>query len=139
MNEHRFDNKGALYAAARPAYSAALFALLQEGGLAGSDTVAADIGAGTGIFTADLAPLVKTVYAIEPNADMRRHIPAADNILPLDASAEHTSLSPCSIDLVAVAQAFHWFDRAAFRAECRRILSTVSYCWCGTTATQPMR
>jgi SAM-dependent methyltransferase len=36
--------------------------------------------------------------------------------------AEHTTLSDGSVDAVTAAQAFHWFDPAAFKTECRRIL-----------------
>ena len=41
----------------------------------------------------------------------------------LSASAEHTGLPDASVDCVTAAQAFHWFDREGFRAECRRILT----------------
>ena len=40
----------------------------------------------------------------------------------VNGSAEHTTLSDGSIDLVTAAQAFHWFDPRLFRKECTRIL-----------------
>ena len=40
----------------------------------------------------------------------------------MSAPPEHTGLAAGSVDFVTAAQAFHWFDRAAFKAECRRIL-----------------
>jgi SAM-dependent methyltransferase len=63
---------------------------------------------------------------VEPNAEMRA---AADALLagnPLycssGGSAEATGIEAQSIDLITAAQAFHWFDPSAFRAECQRIL-----------------
>ncbi|HBN17701.1 MULTISPECIES: methyltransferase domain-containing protein [unclassified Akkermansia] len=38
-------------------------------------------------------------------------------------TAERTGLPGASVDLVTAAQSFHWFDAAAFKRECRRILS----------------
>ena len=40
----------------------------------------------------------------------------------VDAAAEDTGLADSSVDFVTAAQAFHWFDKARFQAECRRIL-----------------
>ncbi len=128
MNETKFDRKGDVYAKARPAYPASLFAHLSERGIIQADRTAADIGSGTGIFTLQLAPFVAKVYAVEPNADMRTKAETAftscGNITSIGASAEQTTLAEHSIDVITVAQAFHWFDRAAFRTECRRILKT---------------
>lgn len=39
-----------------------------------------------------------------------------------DGRAEVTGLPDGCVDLVTVAQAFHWFDRPAFKQECRRLL-----------------
>lgn len=128
MNETKFDRKGDVYAKARPAYPASLFAHLSERGIIRADTTAADIGSGTGIFTLQLAPFVAKVYAVEPNDDMRTKAETAfasySNIVSVSATAEQTTLADHSVDLITVAQAFHWFDRAAFRTECRRILKS---------------
>lgn len=40
----------------------------------------------------------------------------------VDGRAEATTLADASVDLVSAAQAFHWFDQNATRAEWRRIL-----------------
>ena len=145
MNEATFNRKGDVYAKARPAYPAALFSYLLEQGVLHADCTAADIGSGTGIFTLQLAQLVSKVYAVEPNADM--HIKAetafasCGNIVSVGASAEQTTLADHSVDIVTVAQAFHWFDRAAFRAECRRILKengTVLLIWNDRDADSPI-
>lgn len=124
MNERRFDQKGTVYAKARPRYPDALFAYMHTAGLVSAETVTADIGAGTGIFSAQLAPLVKQVFAIEPNADMRSKADYGEacNVVSIGTTAEQTSLPDRSVDLVTVAQAFHWFDKASCKAEWKRIL-----------------
>ena len=123
MNEHAFDGKGALYASGRPGYPEKLFVYLRENGILSTDTVAADIGSGTGLFSAKLAKYTRLVYAVEPNRDMRRAaFSGCPNLCRIDGNAENTGLKAGQIDLVTAAQAFHWFDRAAFRRECQRIL-----------------
>ncbi len=120
----RFDGKGTLYANARPSYATEGLAYLARMGIGIHKTVA-DVGAGTGIFSRQLLDLGCTVYAIEPNEDMRRqmvqllHHPRLQIVC---APAEHTTLPNQSVDAVTAAQAFHWFNPIAFRDECRRIL-----------------
>lgn len=124
MNERLFDGKGEIYARFRPSYPPALFEFLQENGVLHPSCDAADIGAGTGIFTRLLASRVRSVLAVEPNDDMRREglRLCPDNVRYVCGGAESTGLPDGSLDLIAAAQAFHWFDRDAFRTECRRIL-----------------
>ncbi|MBQ9120860.1 MAG: methyltransferase domain-containing protein [Clostridia bacterium] len=40
----------------------------------------------------------------------------------MNGTADHTSLPSGRVDYVTAAQAFHWFDAAAFQKECQRIL-----------------
>ncbi len=88
----------------------------------------ADVGAGTGIFSRLLLAHGCTVYAVEPNREMRSA--AEQDLAPtypatfraIDGRAEATTLGPSSVDLVVSAQAFHWFDRVRAAAEFRRIL-----------------
>lgn len=124
--KRRFSNRVDDYLRGRPGYPAAVTtALAATFGLDRSWTVA-DIGAGTGISSAMFLEHGCTVLAVEPNRAMRE---AASLLLAgsaafraVDASAESTTLPAASVDLVSVAQAFHWFDRARFRAESLRIL-----------------
>lgn len=126
MNETRFDGKGEIYAKARPKYAQALFDFLTQNEVITSDSIVADIGAGTGIFTVQIAETAKMIYAVEPNADMREKAEIAFedylNIISVSATAENTTLKDNSVHCVTVAQAFHWFNRDAFRKECQRIL-----------------
>lgn len=125
MTADQFTGKVCSYAKGRPRYAAGLLEhLSKKEALAGKSV--ADVGSGTGIFSDQLTQIGCTVYAVEPNTEMRL---AAERILsanPLfhsvDASAENTSLPDQSVDAVSAAQAFHWFDMTAFQKECRRIL-----------------
>ena len=94
-------------------------------GLGSKGAVFADVGAGTGIFTRELAKRGADVFAVEPNDDMREQLlPLSEefaNVKIISAAAEETTLADNSIDVITVAQALHWFDAAAFAQECRRI------------------
>lgn len=126
MNEHKFDQKGGIYSKARPSYPDKLFSYLTGNGYVGKATVIADIGSGTGKFTQQIGRYSEKVFAVEPNDDMRliaeKNFADCRNIISVNGSAENTTLSDSSVDFITVAQAFHWFDRKAFKADCRRIL-----------------
>ena len=122
----RFSNRVRDYVSGRPGYPDAVVSWLAETfGLEPGSTVA-DVGAGTGISAALFLRHGYDVIAIEPNAPMREAAVAALGSDPrfcaVAAPAEATTLPPASVGLIVAAQAFHWFDRAAFRAECARIL-----------------
>ena len=125
-NEQLFSGKGQNYTNARPGYPKECLELLKFQYSFGPGTVIADIGSGTGIFTSQLLALGATVYAVEPNEDMRRfadeRLSGTAGFHSVHGLAEHTTLPDRSVDHVTVAQAFHWFDPVAFKAECRRIL-----------------
>lgn len=120
----RFTGKSQAYASARPGYPPELAEKLRERGAAGAE--AADIGAGTGLFTRLLLGLGCTVCAVEPNDEMRaqaqRKLGAIPGFSCRKGTAEDTGLPDGSVSLVTAAQSFHWFSAAAFRRECLRIL-----------------
>lgn len=123
---NKFTGKAALYSKHRPSYPDACINYLIEASALSSDSRIADIGAGTGIFTRALLDQGLQVTAVEPNDDMRL---AAEEVLSdysgfssIGGAAEQTGIADHSIDLVTVAQAFHWFDPVLFQQECRRIL-----------------
>lgn len=122
----RFSDRVADYVRYRPDYPAALLAWLQgEQGITPAWRVA-DIGAGTGISSKLFLDAGHAVIAVEPNAAMRDAMLAWLGSNPhfraVDGRADATGLPAGSVDLVTAAQAFHWFDPAAARAEFRRIL-----------------
>ena len=70
-NISKFSGKADSYQAARPGYPPELAAYLADLGIKGS--LVADVGAGTGIFSRFLLEeLDCTVWAVEPNEEMRR-------------------------------------------------------------------
>lgn len=122
----RFSDRVEAYTRFRPGYPPALVStLLEKTGLV-ADAVVADVGSGTGIFTRQLLDQGLRVSAVEPNVNMRlaaeAELSGYAKFDSVDASAEHTGLADNSIDLVTAAQAFHWFNNAATKAEFERIL-----------------
>ena len=88
--------------------------------------VIADLGSGTGIFTALLLERGCRVYAVEPNEAMRLaaevELQEQPGFTSIAAPAEATTLPDACVDAVTIAQAFHWFERDRARLECKRIL-----------------
>jgi ubiquinone/menaquinone biosynthesis C-methylase UbiE len=126
---NRFSDRVQNYIKYRPSYPDAMVDLLLSENVISKDAVIADVGSGTGISSELFLKHGFTVYGIEPNDPMRH---AAEEILKsyadnkkfisVNGTAEHTGLSDKSVDTVISAQAFHWFDRDAFKKECERIL-----------------
>jgi SAM-dependent methyltransferase len=118
-----FQAGAAAYERGRPGYPAeALEWLRTELDLRPGRTVV-DVGAGTGKLTRELIATGASVVAVEPVAGMRevlaRAVPPAQ---ALDGTAEALPLDGASVDAIAVAQAFHWFDVPRTLAEFRRVL-----------------
>jgi len=115
------------YACYRPGYApsvaTAIVSLLARP-LAEID--AADIGAGTGIWTVTLAAHgLRSVTAVEPNDEMRGegiHSSRGFNILWRKGTGEATGLPTESVDLVSTASSFHWINFEKGCAEFQRIL-----------------
>lgn len=127
-NTKKFENKADAYTFGRPSYPSPLIDMLyNEYGFRASSVIA-DIGSGTGIFTRQLLDMGSTVFAIEPNESMRKKAEAElckiERFHSVNATAENTTLDNCSVDHIAVAQAFHWFDAVLFKKECQRILKS---------------
>lgn len=126
MNETKFDGMGKIYAQFRPSYPQAFLDYLYSDVGINAESIIADIGSGTGILTRQLLEKGNKVYAVEPNEDMRK-VAEADlqsfgGFKSVIGTAENTTLADNNIDYITVAQAFHWFDRQSFKAECQRIL-----------------
>lgn len=121
----RFSNRVDSYAKYRPNYPAEVLRCLQENMGLTPEMVVADVGSGTGLLTERFLYNGNTVYAVEPNAGMRKAAEAAliqyPNLHSIDGRSEATTLAMGSVDLVTAAQAFHWFEPVATRAEFVRI------------------
>ena len=112
MNETKFTGKAAVYQKSRPTYADGLFAVLGSVFAHVAAGTVADVGAGTGILTAQLlAHGVGTVFAVEPNDEMRaaaeRTCAAWPGFVSVRGTAEATGLPAGSVDAVTAAQAFH--------------------------------
>ena len=118
-----FGRRAEVYERSRPGYPAAAVSLLTGLARLGEGRVVVDLAAGTGKLTRQLLASGAACVAVEPSPDMRavcrRTVPGA----PLVAgAAEALPLRPGSVDLVTVAQAFHWFDAPSAMNEAARVL-----------------
>ena len=119
-NKELFNCKSDDYARFRPSYPLIAIEWLKTK-VSGEEVV--DIGAGTGIFTQLLSQLFQQVSAVEPNEDMRKKFMQFLPEIPCSAASGEATLYPeNSVDLITVAQAFHWLDEEKFKTEAMRIL-----------------
>ena len=122
----RFSERAGDYANHRPSYPLECIAFLQQQFNITKDTVIADIGSGTGILTGLLLDLDCEVIAVEPNDQMRiiaeKQLKKNDKFISINGTGERTNLQAGSIDLITVAQAFHWLDETKAKHEFSRIL-----------------
>ncbi|HVF35646.1 MAG TPA: class I SAM-dependent methyltransferase [Candidatus Saccharimonadia bacterium] len=114
-----FSGHAAAYAEARPTYPAALFEWLAS--LAPARSLAWDAGCGSGQAALALAAHFDAVLATDPSAAQVANAPQHPRVRYAVEPAEASSAAAGCVDLVSVAQAYHWFDAARFHAEVRRV------------------
>ena len=118
-----FGPAAADYERARPSYPAEAIGVLRTEAGVGPGTRVCDLAAGTGKLTRLLVSTGADVVAVEPVPGMRAQLA---EVLPdidvLDGTAESIPLDDRSVDVVTVAQAFHWFKFDAALTEIRRVL-----------------
>ncbi|ORX85039.1 S-adenosyl-L-methionine-dependent methyltransferase [Basidiobolus meristosporus CBS 931.73] len=117
------------YETARPSYPPEAIELLRTKlGLKSGESRVLDLGAGTGIFTRLLQPFNYDLVAVEPAANMRAKF---SQVLPdvpiLEGTAWKIPVEDSSLDVVFVAQAFHWFSDVAAIQEFSRVLKPNGY------------
>lgn len=107
------------YDRGRPGYPPAAAAWL----MGGEAQVVLELGAGTGKLTRELVDQGHAVFATEPDeamlAVLRQRVPEVSAKV---ATAEAIPANDRSVDVVVVAQAFHWFDHEAALPEIARVL-----------------
>jgi SAM-dependent methyltransferase len=128
----RFSDRVENYIRYRPGYPPEVLGLLRaECGLQPSHIVA-DIASGTGMFTRLLLENGNSVFAVEPNAEMREsgvhQLESYRRLVSVAGTAEETTLGSASVDFVTAAQSAHWFDLPRARAEFVRILRPAGWC-----------
>jgi SAM-dependent methyltransferase len=118
-----FSTAASVYERARPPFpSAAIDWLVEQLEITGK-TRLLDLAAGTGRLTRPLYAHTRRIVAVDPVAEMRdvlqHSLPAIE---VLDGIAEELPLGTASVDVVVVAQAFHWFDPEPALSEIARVL-----------------
>jgi ubiquinone/menaquinone biosynthesis C-methylase UbiE len=124
--KHRFTDRVVNYFKGRPGYPDQVIDVLRNNCGLTNTAVVADIGSGTGILAHTLCSYAQSVYGVEPNDAMRaaskQFLASKPNFVAVNGAAENTGLPATSVDLITVAQAFHWFDQGEARHEFMRIL-----------------
>jgi SAM-dependent methyltransferase len=132
-----FSGHAAGYARARPTYPASLFPYLAT--LPARPGTAWECGAGSGQASVLLAGCFEAVIATDASAAQAAQGRPASRLLYAAAAAERAPLRDGSVDLVAVAQALHWFDLPAFCAEAARVArpgaALAAWCYGNCTVT----
>ena len=122
----RFSDRVSDYVRARPGYPGAVLDVLRRRCSLTEQAVIADIGSGTGLLAQLFLDHGNTVFAVEPNTEMReageRLFADRTHFISVAGGAEATTLPAASVDFVTAGQAFHWFDRERARREFARIL-----------------
>jgi SAM-dependent methyltransferase len=122
----RFSNRAQAYASGRPGYPREIATYLARELELAAGAVIVDLGSGTGISSRIFLQAGFRVIGVEPNGPMRAQAERALEDMPaflsVAGSAQATTLPDGSADCVVAAQAFHWFDLNATRAESLRIL-----------------
>jgi len=115
----------------RPGYPEAILTYLEQNIALNREKSIIDVGSGTGIFTELLLKKNYAVTAIEPNTEMRtkaeNKLSTYTGLTSINASAEETTLADKSVDLIVVAQSFHWFHPELTRKEFKRIAKPGAY------------
>lgn len=119
-----FGAEADAYDRGRPGYPPAALDWIVSGARAGDRGVdAVDVGAGTGKFTAGLVERAASVTAVEPDDAMRARLEAVlPGVRAVAGTGERMPLADASVDLVTVAQAWHWVDVEAASREVGRVL-----------------
>ena len=114
-----FSRDAKAYAQFRPRYPAALFAWIA--GLPAQHRVALDCATGNGQAATMLAPHFTRVLGCDASLPQLRSATRVPGVAYLAALAEASPLRTRSVDLISVAQAFHWLDQPRFFAEVERV------------------
>jgi SAM-dependent methyltransferase len=121
------------YERGRPGYPDGLLTELARRQPLHAGSRVADLAAGTGKLSRQLRATGAWCVAVEPSASMRAECHrVAPGVAIVAGSAERLPFAAHSVDLVTVAQAFHWFSPAVALHESARVLrpgGTLALIW----------
>lgn len=117
-----FSKGAASYAKFRPEYPAELYRIILQTASLPSRDLAVDVATGSGQAAKDLSIYFDHVVALDHDNEQLRHAADIPKVSFQQGAAENTGLPHGTADLVAVAQALHWFHLTSFYPEARRIL-----------------
>lgn len=125
-----FSGHADRYATFRPTYPGPFIECLARA--APDRQLAWDCGAGNGQASVLLAAHFDRVVATDASAEQIAHAAVHPRVEYRVARECQSGLQPESAALVTVAQAYHWFDHAAFATEVQRVLQPggVLAVWC---------
>ncbi|MBX7206131.1 MAG: class I SAM-dependent methyltransferase [Bacteroidia bacterium] len=129
-----FSNHAAVYAKYRPVYPNSLFEFIYA--QANGFENAWDAGTGNGQVSKVLSQKFKKVLATDISEKQLSHAQVLPNIVYLKAAEDVPQIQNASVDLITVAQAIHWFNRAAFYTEVKRVAkpNALVVVWCYSLA-----
>lgn len=125
-----FSRQSADYARFRPRYPDELIKYLSE--LVENRETAWDCATGNGQVATALSRYFERVYASDGSQAQISNAELDEKVEYFISVAESTPLPSGSIDLIAVAQAFHWFEAERFFTEAKRVLKPggIIALWC---------
>ncbi len=107
------------YAKYRPTYPHELFDYLA--GITLNKDLAWDVGCGNGQAAIELAKNFKRVIATDPSEKQIHEATPKHNIDYRIESGENPTILDGEVNLITIAQAFHWFDHKKFAEVCKRV------------------
>jgi SAM-dependent methyltransferase len=114
-----FSTQAEDYAKFRPVYPNALSEFLAS--RTARRELAWDCGTGNGQAALALAPHFDCVIATDPSSSQLSQATQHPKVSYHAATAESSGIESGSVDLITVAQAFHWFKHEQFFEEVRRV------------------
>ena len=139
------DYESANYYDALPGFDQKLFDYLYNDLGMNKNSIIADIGSGTGRLTYDFLNRGNTVYAIDPDANMRticeNKCREFKNFISINGTEENMNIDANSVDFVVASQVFHRFNPDKFKLECKRVLKgkfNVIIIWYRVDFTNPI-
>lgn len=117
--QDHFSRQAEMYLKARPTYPDDLFEYLAS--ISPANEFCWDCATGNGQAAISLAKHFKKIIATDGSEKQIKNAIAINNIEYRIRTAEESGLENCSVDLITVATAAHWFNHDLFYAEVERV------------------